>query len=561
MSEKPERKIISERFSQSVSYFQKASCDEKQNKPSIQLSYLLKQTPALRGLWSVRQGVLLLLLLLSPGPASAVQGLKASVQGQNFVMTWPSQPGQTFIIQRRETLDTPWITVQANWSSSSGTSTTFVVGGVVLSGNGGGGGGAGGSGGPPAPSSMQSSGETQKVKKEKKPKNEEEEFPPLPWDPSTHKDESPPSPGMFSSMSGGSETANVSYMFYRVVRNGVTITGTTNGAKVSGTIKLPIELSLPTTPSSVSVTATNGSPIDGLSMEYLESGMRVATWDTTSVPNGTYYLKAVAAEGESADFVFTESSTMQLQVTNAVWFPFSYYVAGHFLPVIAQSIHKNGIYHLSITDDLGMEIFEEDGLTDSEGYIRDPQTGSIGILLDNHDEDFVIFDPNFYTIRVTTAPAPGPLDSSPSGTTGNKVIPVEKDWPKASAFTKFTIGYQPYFGNPVGGSGPQVTLQSMIQVIYAIAATRDGGVAEPGSDQAPNEIYNRPDFVTWSTDYFRRDGIRNLYYFGHGAPDYLGTVKNHGGTKPQAGTLTITDLTIILKNNIADPLQGTNRHP
>src|SRR5262245_11360169 len=90
-----------------------------------------------------------------------VQNVRVSLQCSNVVLSWPSQPGETFTVVYRPTLNTntPWVTLTNLLPAAVNTNrTTFVHIGIAdCSQTMGGGGGGGGSGGPPpSPSGAQS---------------------------------------------------------------------------------------------------------------------------------------------------------------------------------------------------------------------------------------------------------------------------------------------------------------------------------------------------------------------------------------------------------------------
>jgi len=74
------------------------------------------------------------LLLLSLHGVQAVSGAQLSIQGNDVHLGWASQPGQTFIIGYRPTLDpsTPWTVLETAYAASTNTTTTYVHAGVVV---------------------------------------------------------------------------------------------------------------------------------------------------------------------------------------------------------------------------------------------------------------------------------------------------------------------------------------------------------------------------------------------------------------------------------------------
>ena len=128
---------------------------------------------------------------------------------------------------------------------------------------------------------------------------------------------------------------------------------------------------------------------------------------------------------------------------------------------------------------------------------------------------------------------------------------AEQPWPTntfQNLNTQFTIGYQPIFGDPSGGGLNAVALQAMIEAWYSATEARDGGSqsgglgAAPGDSQNPFELNTQLNYTTLLT-YLHHEEVRNLYYFGHGAPDFIGQKK----TNPPK-YLTIADLNVGLGN-------------
>jgi hypothetical protein len=63
---------------------------------------------------TTKQGIIAAcaLIFASAVPSFAIEGLTLSLQCSNVVLSWPSTPGQNYIVQYRPTLDpsTPWVT-------------------------------------------------------------------------------------------------------------------------------------------------------------------------------------------------------------------------------------------------------------------------------------------------------------------------------------------------------------------------------------------------------------------------------------------------------------------
>src|ERR1035441_5834586 len=78
-----------------------------------------------------KQGIVgaAMLLLMSAANTFAIEGLTISVQCSNVVLSWPSAPGQNYIVQYRPTFDpgSPWVTLTSSWQADPTTNITFFV--------------------------------------------------------------------------------------------------------------------------------------------------------------------------------------------------------------------------------------------------------------------------------------------------------------------------------------------------------------------------------------------------------------------------------------------------
>ncbi len=86
-------------------------------------------------------------LLVSAIPALAIEGLQISLQCSNVILSWPSQNGETYIVQYRPDLvsTNSWVTLTNYMPNDNGTnitifgSSTFVMGNKCIEGKSGGG--------------------------------------------------------------------------------------------------------------------------------------------------------------------------------------------------------------------------------------------------------------------------------------------------------------------------------------------------------------------------------------------------------------------------------------
>lgn len=526
----------------------------------------------------------------------AIPDLRLTIQNQNVVLTWPSETGQFFIVEHRVNLDesTPWVTLATSYpAATTGTRTTFTHIGVVSPSPSPGTGGSGGNGSPPLPTAVATTGfdpDLGPIEATMEPalrspapiRNANQRrlripspTPPLPPEGRGQGKAALPNRPDFESTQFASlaSPSDGSIGFYRVVQTGVKLYGLTSGQIVQGAVSFSVEVGATAQPminSIIILDADTGESIPGL--EHSDSGqLSDFVWNTSFSANRLYRLKAVATFGDGQTGASLESSTHNVTVANKIWFPTGINLAGGLfgeLHVAAQTAFPNGTYQV--------EIFEETGLGDGQPLaVVEGVTDSAGFLLYDGVRDFIVditfTDPltgdtfllpsRYYTIVIAAQAAAnggqGGAQGSPESATATKLVPVETWWPIETfpdVRTKFTIGYQPVFGNPTGGGVSQVALQSMVQAVYSITEARGLGV-EPGNSQAPFEIYGQADFDTWLINHLRQPTVRNLFYYGHGGDNFLG----RGDAATPNGVLGVSKLDISLQNRSATG--GVNRHP
>src|SRR5438552_12220677 len=104
--------------------------------------------------------------------------------------------------------------------------------------------------------------------------------------------------------------------------------------------------------------------------------------DTTQATNGAY---PVIVEAQLAESRLSNAPPVTLVVSNAIWFPDSFNVAGYYVEVQAQSIHANGTYQVHVYDDTGFNTITVSGTNDSQGFIT--YGGSRGFLIQNFNSN------------------------------------------------------------------------------------------------------------------------------------------------------------------------------
>ena len=176
-----------------------------------------------------------------------------------------------------------------------------------------------------------------------------------------------PQPLDGGSGSGGASPAPTTG-FYRVVRDGVHIYGLTNGMILSGSVSIPLEMSLVSTNEIASVTFYDGdSPLIGSSAHANAGGGWVLDWNTSMTPNGNHSIYA------EVDFVTDDPVTnvpVTVAVNNVISFP-NYFsrVFGDWMWLYAETIIPNAGYRIDIYGQNTNYLGHFSGTTDGNGTI------------------------------------------------------------------------------------------------------------------------------------------------------------------------------------------------
>ena len=527
-----------------------------------------------------------LTLLASALQLRAIEQLSIKVQGTNVVLTWPSETNEIYIIEYRPSLDpsTPWTGLESIYPAAQATNHTSYVhlNVVVIPMQSSGGGVTGGP--PPLLFLFRGSGNgldelvlDEDVVPAPPPLPP---MPPLPWDPAFRS-----RLNQFDSLTGGNPAAqsnsggpgtSVSTGFYRVVRNGPHFWGITNGMVLSGKLTLPVEVGVSSQQrlGGLQIYAGNDPdnhiPIQGLDFTEVDGVMPKAVWDTRQMTNGIYPLHFEMVVGEAGDQFTVASAPFTVTVSNQVWFPDPWNVAGLYMPVSAQSIHTNGTWHIDIYKEPpangGTNFFGwVSGVIDTNGFIS--YQGYPKFLVNLTDQSGNPLPSKWYDIVVFTQAAGVSQQGIPTGPASTNRIWVEPPWPTNSITTwrtQFGIGYMPVFGNPTGtGNIPAGDLEGVVKAAYSAAEGRPPLFVHPqsGSWAAPLELWNQGGFTTLLTTILRADEVRNFYYLGHGNPNFIGSFSPPPPGKPGGGGIRIPELNFVLGNNFANPLNGTNGAP
>ncbi len=352
---------------------------------------------------TTRTRLLTLALIASTTAALAIEGLKLTIRCPDVVLSWPSTNDETYIVQYRPTLDTnsTWATLTNFFPAKVGTNITMFVHsnrvdcppGQVFGMLGSGGEGSSTTMSATTSLSVEERAEITRQREEarlaalyEKCKWEGREpydwelrnQPPLPlspeevrarilkaradraaWLSTGSKD------GAMLDGSGGTDGPEPQgdgpeqgCGFYRVVRNGVHLSGVTNGQTVSGILAMPIGVGFPD--SADSVLAAMLDPIDELQPAGVRSvdsdeiqGIPSLVWDTARTTNGTYVIRpAVVFTGND---VLT-GPDVTVNVSNQIQIPDWPDTFGSGLPIRAIIASNNAPYQITIQNDQGSVV-------------------------------------------------------------------------------------------------------------------------------------------------------------------------------------------------------------
>ena len=193
-------------------------------------------------------------LLLIATTVHAIEGLKIAVVQTNAVLAWPSAEGETYIVQWRGAFDPnqPWTSLSTNLPAAPGTNwTSFTHTNGVAYPPAAAGGGGGGSPIPPPLLAATPAGTTASMTAgtvAKKKRLARPQLPPVPWDPAALSVASgglaPLLAGNPQPTSGPSATTNATCGFYRVVREGVFLSGVSANQSLTGDVRIGVEIGL-----------------------------------------------------------------------------------------------------------------------------------------------------------------------------------------------------------------------------------------------------------------------------------------------------------------------------
>ena len=349
--------------------------------------------------------------------------------------------------------------------------------------------------------------------------------------------------------------------FYRVVRNGASIWAITNGTVLSGVVTLPVEVGNDAGVLETVTLQANYTSIPGV--EPLEPPFTLLSFevDTTRLNNGDNYLIAEAIWNMNTnldlnaddwpEFVMLQSYPVQIVVSNEISFPsWVDEFGGNLMSFNVTSIYPDADWQIDIYDSQTNYVGSfSDHTTDGLIHVVWGVTNSQGTPLTDHV---------FYSATTVTY-ATGGGTASVKKPNPRKIIVVD-NYPPVG---KWIVAWQNIFENnpeTYKNSTEQPNMLNSIGSAYNAAQTGGGMILPlgslPGSFQplrygTPHTTAQKSQDWTQFKIALTNLNARNLYYFGHGAPEKL------GGTKDANRTLTSKEVGTLLRYNDSNP---TNRH-
>lgn len=502
--------------------------------------------------------VLLLGCLLPCQPVQAIEALRVQVQGTNALVSWASEPGDTYIVRYRTRWDasSPWLLLTNGYPAATGTNrTTFIHEGIVEPGPSVG----GGSGGPlPTPSTNQAIavadngladqnravaiGSDTAISAGDLFGND---FPPLPWDERyvTSQSQLANDGSVFSLSENTMESSDIPQRcigFYQVVREGLFVMGLTNQLQLSGSVSFPVEIGVADAAiAGVSVYAS-GLPLTGTSVETNDNSQWFFNWDTRCVPNGVYTL---GFEG-----YFTEGGSMTNQpvsvsISNLVSFPdcFTCFF-GDALYVCAQLGVPDAHYVLLLKDSVGQPLcyFEDDTHDGNIFFGWDLSDGQGGVFTNE------VFAGEFYISPIVANRPAWSLTSEASPPSATFRWVKEKNW----LDDKFIIAYTPKNRDETFTMRiKDMVAEGVVDGLWNYYTLSPGNVPYSKLAFCLRDAATRDSLLNYLAD----PSYRNFYFCGHGSPTSIGGIDNT--------TLIDTPLLRRTLKNYLDTTKATNSHP
>ena len=305
---------------------------------------------------------------------------------------------------------------------------------------------------------------------------------------------------------------------------------------LSGIVQIPLNIGTNVDTNTTFTLLVNG--IAQNTIVYQTNGNWFAVWDSTAVANGNYQL--------SVEYDFDEDTpvfgaTKFVNAQNAVCFPNSLPMCGGSLYIQPQTINTNGSYTMEIYDDQTNLFASLDGDVDGNGFCLAPNTGQPGITVSLLDTNNNQWPSASYTVQVTTYPASvlaqsknsfQPNQSGGGGASGTHRVPYSHPM----TGHKWVIAFMPVYGDIIFGSDSAQRLGSLMQAaVYAVIGsaygpnnsvngqyqTSGGEVGLMLNDPGNPSPYD-PNKWNQLGGLLNDPEAHNFFYFGHGAPDFIG---------------------------------------
>ena len=496
----------------------------------------------------------------------AIEGLQVSVQATNVVLSWPSDPSETYIVQYRNTLNATdsWQTLADYYPAFSNTNqTTFVHSNqlsfstsfnenssesALL-----------GSAAvmrmqslPPVPLAMPADGSGAGVPISIYPpgfdfsgftifdaatgesvsgtgyvKSSLSQQTQLSQDVPSPSDNPQPNGGGSGSLSAPTTG------FYRVVRDGAHLFGITNGMTLSGVVTIPVEVANASGSLANISLIENDSPVPDSSSKAQPFSLPLQlTVDTRQMANGTHQVSASARWDDTNGGVWEiDSPPVTIDVFNEIsflnWMP-QFGELGDSLLITAQSAHTDADWYIDVYDSQYAYIGT------FGGHTYDGNIGVVWNLIGPYNEPHT--NDSFFVFVVSTVFNTGSLAQNLDSAT-------EAASPQANSDSTWTIAPPTYSdkGDVWSGAGQWVIVaQHAFDNIqdceylydeldgFVMGASGAGGVSPSPSDGHAYALHFGADDPQGDNDWaaFRQALYnplsRNLVYFGHGAPNGLG---------------------------------------
>jgi hypothetical protein len=480
-----------------------------------------------------------------PSQGLAIEGLKLKIVSTNVVLSWPSDPSETYLIQYRHTLSATdsWTTLADYYPPVySGTNITYFYDTQIDYGTEDVG-GSGSGGIPVVPSSLMDTKSIDLSSSTQIPDAIIEIITPPPLRaqmglPTVTTIESlVTSDGVTPMGSTGGTSTNQTIPgtgFYRVVRDGIHLVGISNDMVLSGVVKIPIELGNASGQIVSTCISEDESPV-GNSIQCPVSNPYFITLDTTQMTNGVHQINGSARwEDTNGNDWEVDSPTLTVTTSNEVtfenWMP-AFGQLGNTLLIRATSAHPVTEWEIDVYGSTNNYI---------GSFIGDTTNGDIGVVWDLVDYYGVQHtNDNFFNFYITTDYA------------GPKTPKTYKQTDPWAGTGRWVFGVQHAFDNLMDVETLYEELNGFLG-----AAQVNGGVSPTPINGNPFDIHFQDTQEASSWYQFRLalfDPLaRNVCYFGHGGPNGLGY--NQHSTNQ---SVTVADISNILHTL---PVGQTNRH-